>query len=315
MIKVSNEELKKIGQFMSCCEDMINGKFILADTKIKKILNMVAESEELYRYISECLMDYDFSREYFHASVRNNINGGVFQVPSEQSKLVAFVFCFLVECDAGRIDFFTFINENFKNENKNESYKAFAKQLLVPFKEIIASRFSFGGVNDEEVQNLANTYRQDLMENPVFEQNQYGQTNFEQNIDASQYGQYEQYQVQQGFENANIQNGFYANQNVNIAPAKPQAEVDDKSAKKDVWAEMVEICSNVESAVYAEHHLKEYLKEELLYILGTIKYSTKYKDARIISALVTAFDELSKKFRSIQFVFGELKNKIQSLYE
>ncbi|MGN1221601.1 MAG: hypothetical protein ACI4TT_00020, partial [Christensenellales bacterium] len=82
----------------------------------------------------------------------------------------------------------------------------------------------------------------------------------------------------------------------------------------DVWEDIKNICDNVISCVYTERKLKEYLKEELIYILKTIKYSTKYKDAKIVSALVTAFDEMSKKFRSIQFAFDELKNKIEELY-
>ena len=81
-----------------------------------------------------------------------------------------------------------------------------------------------------------------------------------------------------------------------------------------VWKDICDICSNIEGAVYTERKLKDYLKEELLYILNTIKYATKYEDLRLVSAFATAFDELSKKFRSIQFVFGELKNKLQELY-
>ena len=109
MINVSNEELTKIAQFIASCNDMINGKFILADIKITKILNMIANSTELYNYVKECLIDYDFSREYHRAEVKNRLNNGVFTVPNMPNTLVAFVFCLLVECDAKRIDFYNFI--------------------------------------------------------------------------------------------------------------------------------------------------------------------------------------------------------------
>ena len=36
MIRVSNEELSKISQFLASCDSMANGKFILADVKITK---------------------------------------------------------------------------------------------------------------------------------------------------------------------------------------------------------------------------------------------------------------------------------------
>ena len=78
MLKVSNEELSKIAQFISSVDDMINGKFILADVKITRVLNMIAGSDELYRYISECMIGFDFSREYHRAEAKNSLNGGAF---------------------------------------------------------------------------------------------------------------------------------------------------------------------------------------------------------------------------------------------
>ena len=310
MIKVSNEELMKISQFMASCDDMIKGKFILADVKIAKILNMIAESQELYRFISECMIGYDFLREYHKAEVKNNLNGGVFSVPSEPSKLVAFVFCLLVECDAKRIDFYAFINENFNGEDRTETYNKFANQLLVPFKQAIANRFGVDAVAEQEVSNLTEQYREDLKQAPVFE-NEYGQTYYEsQNFE--QTNQYHNYQNEANVQNAQPNQNSTANFEMPLS--KFQEEMEKDNTKKDIWEEIIEICSNVESAVYAERHLKQELREELLYILKTIKYSTKYHDVKIISALITAFDEMSKKFRSIQFVFGELKNKMQSLY-
>ena len=299
MIKVSNEELSKIAQFVASCDDMINGKFILADVKITKVLNMIASSEELYRYISECMAHFDFAREYHRAEVKNGLNGGAFAAPAEPEKLVSFVFCVLVECDAKRLDFYNFINDNFGREGKSNAYGAFASALLVPFKEIIANHFGLSGVSSEAIDSMTESYREDLRQMPVFE-DETNKTSFDEHINPSYYGEPEVPSNSQDYE---------ASQEFS-APSFAEP----KATEKDVWQEICDICENVESAVYAERHLKEYLKEELLYILKTIKYSTKYRDVKIISALVTAFDELTKKFRSIQFVFGELKNKMETLY-
>lgn len=324
MIKVSNEELSKIAQFVASCDDMINGKFILADVKITKVLNMIASSEELYRYISECMVGFDFAREYHRAEVKNSLNGGSFAVPSDEAKLVAFVFCILVECDAKRLDFYNFINENFGRESKSNAYNNFASTLLVPFKEIIASHFGLGGVSNQTLQDMTNSYREDLKEAPIFEEDNnktFVEQDVWQNNTQSQYNQNVNYQ-NENMESSNMLNvslfqnksNFVNQTNYNQFDKQPEVQNISQNAEKDVWKEICEICENIESAVYAERHLKEYLKEELLYILKTIKYSTKYRDVKIISALVTAFDELTKKFRSIQFVFGELKNKLEKLY-
>lgn len=287
MIKVSNEELSKITQFTAGCNDMINGKFLLADIKIMKLLNMIADSDELYSYIKECMTDFDFSRELHRAEVKNRLNNGEFLVPTEPNSLVAFVFCLLVECDAKRMDFYNFISENFASENKSDSYKLFSQKILVPFRDAIASHFATTGATALEVESMTNSLKNDLKTAPIFEQeNSNFVGNFSQNGSAMQ----------------NDASAMQTNQN-------PPVDEKDK-----IWKEIPNIVENIENSVYSERHIKSYLKEELLYILKTVKYCTKYKDVKILSALVTAFDEMSHKFRSVQFVLGELKNKIEFLY-
>src|SRR5574344_1411732 len=185
MIKVSSEELSKISQFVASCNDMINGKFILADVKITKILNMIAGSDELYRYITECMTGFDFSREYHRAEVKNGLNGGVFAVPAEREKVVAFVFCLLVECDAKRIDFYGFINENFSGSDRNDSYKTFANVLLMPFRDIISNHFGMGEISEAEQSNMTQTYKEDLKTTTLFKKNN-GLVNVQQNV-VNQY--------------------------------------------------------------------------------------------------------------------------------
>lgn len=350
MIQVSAEELTKISQFIAGCNDMINGKFLLADIKITKMLNMLAGSQELYNYIKECMIDYDFSREYHRAEVKNRMNGGVFAVPATPNSLVAFVFCLFVECDAKRIDFYNFIKENFASESKNDSYKLFAETLLVPFAKAISSHFMLDGQDNGEAQNLENSIKKDLMSEPMFDaqntaynQNYFANSNnqnvqnsynsfdnnnayYQQNNNIQNVGVEQQNDIinqqdntwqnevyQQDFDVNNVQNysDIHSQKNENISEISQQFNI-NKSDK--IWHEICAICDNVISSVYTEKRLKDYLKEELIYILKTIKYSVKYKDIKIVSALVTAFDELSRKFRSIQFVFGELKNKIEELY-
>ena len=172
MIQVSAQELSKISQFIAGCNDMANGKFILADIKITKLLNMIANSQELYGFIKECLTDYDFSREFHRAEIKNRLNNGAFAVPSSPNLLVAFVFCLLVECDAKRIDFYNFINENFPSASKSESYKKFSENLILPFSKIISSHFMFEEDNSSQISELTQSLKNDLQQEPIFEKSQ-----------------------------------------------------------------------------------------------------------------------------------------------
>ncbi len=141
MQKVTNDDLVKVSEFISSVDGLINGKFILADIKISNILKMIASNQALYGYIKNCLIDFSFDKELSRAEVKNRFNNGEFKLPMEKSKVVAFVFCLLVECDAKRMDFYGFINSNFKSDNNGSEYANFARTILVPFKEIIIDEF------------------------------------------------------------------------------------------------------------------------------------------------------------------------------
>lgn len=164
MQKVTNDDLVKISEFISSVDGLINGKFILADIKISNILKMIAENPSLYAFIKNCLIDFSFDKELSRAEVKNRFNNGEFKLPVEKTKIVAFVFCLLVECDAKRLDFYGFINSNFKADNNGSEYANFARTILVPFKEIVINEFL--NRNEEASEE---EYVQDENENENFE--------------------------------------------------------------------------------------------------------------------------------------------------
>ena len=151
MRSITNDDLIKISEFINSVEGLINGKFILADIKISNLLNMIATNSALYNYIKKCLIEFSFEKELSRAEVKNRFNNGEFKLPPEREKIVAFVFCLLVECDAKRMDFFGFINDNFKANKNMSEYNNFAQSVLVPFKDIIIEHF-YNENNEEDNQ-------------------------------------------------------------------------------------------------------------------------------------------------------------------
>ena len=53
-----------IQNFINSCDDMIKGKFIMADNKISKILESIANNEKLYKLVNDCVNGYNFQKEY-----------------------------------------------------------------------------------------------------------------------------------------------------------------------------------------------------------------------------------------------------------
>lgn len=145
-MKITDEELKKIEEFAENCDEMINCKFILADSKIAKILKSIANSKELYGYMAECLLNFDFTKEFGKSKVVG-FSSNSFKMPDEDYKKVALVFCFLVEVDSKNISLYDFVTKFFADENVDE-YENFTKNFLLPFKIEILKHF---GLYEEPV--------------------------------------------------------------------------------------------------------------------------------------------------------------------
>lgn len=137
-MSIKEQDQNKIKQFFEACNELIRGKFILSDIKISKMLKAIATCQTLYNLFSTCLLNYNFDREFRNAKVSNKVNGGYFVMPSEEKKVIALVFCFLLEVDKGNINLQTFVIENFYSaEGYNVSYNNFSINVLVPFKNAV----------------------------------------------------------------------------------------------------------------------------------------------------------------------------------
>ena len=133
-------EKEDIIELINACNDFIEGKFILADIKISKILKAISNSKDLYDLIAECMINYDFERAFEGAKI-----GGrnvVFTMPKENHKIIPFAFCLLVEIDSKRLNFNEFLSTQFPTaNNQNEEYFAFGKSVIIPFRNAIADVF------------------------------------------------------------------------------------------------------------------------------------------------------------------------------
>ena len=151
MTEFSDIEKKNLKTFFVACNEMINGRFILSDIKIAKILNAVANSSVLYDLFAKCMVDFNYKMEFRNAKVTNKVNGGYFVLPNDEKRIIALVFCFLIDVDNNRINLQSFINENFYSaDGYNISYSNFSLNMLVPFKNSVSNLL---GVNENGEDN------------------------------------------------------------------------------------------------------------------------------------------------------------------
>lgn len=155
---------KDLKTFFKACDEFTNGRFILADVKISKILRAVANSKEIYNLLAECLINFDFEREFSKCRVQSATGGIAFRLPAELHKLVPLVFCLLVDFDSKKLDFNYFLKTQFPlASSQQEEYQMFSDNVVTPFKKAIAELFNVTtDVDDEEELSVINTEYEEL---------------------------------------------------------------------------------------------------------------------------------------------------------
>ncbi len=138
---------KKIEYFIALCDDLITCKFLVAESKIKKLLVALAETEPICSLVAECMEQFNRDREFNKTFVADGKGHFYCFMPTEEYKIIALVFCVLADIDKGKdrggIDFTDFIKRYFDDEEGVNCYTHFARKIILPFRELIAEAFSF----------------------------------------------------------------------------------------------------------------------------------------------------------------------------
>ena len=151
------ESNNEIFNFFSACDEFIEGKFILADIKIAKILRAISESNIIYNLIAESLINYDFQKEYdaLHDYSLEHHNG-ILTLPNDSQMVIPFAFSLLVEIDSKQINFNEFLAKEFPNaSSQKEEYTVFANQIILPFKNAVKKELGFEDEGAEDGSNIS----------------------------------------------------------------------------------------------------------------------------------------------------------------
>lgn len=138
----TNEQIFK---FVTACDELISAKYPAADQRIADVLKAIAGGKELENLFSAVTKDFDFvkaKRSYLRfPAVAGAAHGAAF-LPAERGDVLAFVFCLLVEFDAGAMPLGDFLLRYFYEDGSyTASYMQFAERMIVPFRDIVKSCF------------------------------------------------------------------------------------------------------------------------------------------------------------------------------
>lgn len=287
---LSLEEHSKICGLISSCNEMIDGKFILADYKIANILKNITSSKEVYNLIANQMNNFNFEREFSKAQLRGSAKPNKFKLPDEDEKVLPFIFCILVGIKNKELDFDFFLKEYYSDENgRAEEYSNFASEIILPFRNIIAKYFEIS-VDELNKNNISKN--------------------------------------SQNFEIPSIKKDFYDNEeNLDSDKERKKDEIDIKERKGDkdmtnetlemkfnkveqFLAEVTGICKDIKSELSFDKRVNKDLKDDIIYITNAILSNCEMRDFNNVVAFITVFNYMASNVRSIKFLTKELKRLI-----
>lgn len=138
---------EQIDLFLQRCDEVMQSKFILADTKIGDLLKAIASSDLLYAFFREITRDFDYpaAKEKYMNGAASSPQRRRLLFPDDLSEKLAFIFCLLIDLDNKDIDLSDFLREFFYEDGSvYESYYAFCNQVIKPFKNDVKNIFRGG---------------------------------------------------------------------------------------------------------------------------------------------------------------------------
>ena len=138
----------QIDIFLRRCDELMRTSFILADAKIGDLLKAVTTSDLLYAFFRDITQNFDYvaaQLRYMNYVPYPGSRKHLLLLPEDSTEKLAFIFCLLVDFDAGRIDLGAFLQEYFYEDGSvYGSFYAFSNQVIKPFKSAVRTMFRGG---------------------------------------------------------------------------------------------------------------------------------------------------------------------------
>lgn len=291
------DEYAKVCGLLASCNDIINGKFILANYKISNILKNISASREVYNLLAGYLNNFDFEREFSRAQLRSASHTSKLVLPSDKEKLLPFVFCLLFNLDNNAINFDMFLKEFYRSENGHgEEFKSFANAVIVPFRDFIAEHFE---IPLEKAKALSPEQTPETTEPELKQQEEKDEEDDDEDEEED-----DEDDDDDDFEFDDEDEGEKI----------PYSELTEEKVEQFL-IEIKSICNEILTELSYDRKVKEEHREDIEYIANAIISNCESGDLNNTVALITAFEYVSHKAKSLKFLSRELKKLLYEFYE
>lgn len=173
---MDNNQINSILNYIAHSNEFCSGKFIFANLKLGEIYDAMICSDEIMEFVEDCCEDFRYSLEFTKAFVKTPTKPGRFVAPKDSKKFVALCFNLLKDFKQKKFDFDAFILRYFDGDEHLSKQQLFAKQFVLPLKNIIADNFELSKDNQMffEIEKTEQVEKEEVIEekneNENFEQ-------------------------------------------------------------------------------------------------------------------------------------------------
>lgn len=156
---------EQIDLFLHRCDEVMQSKFILAESKISELLKAIATSDLLYAFFRDITKDFDYAAaqaKYMNYAPYGSSKQKKLLFPDDSLEKLAFIFCLLVDIDKKTLDLNWFLQEYFYEDGSfYEAFYSFCNQVIKPFRNDVKGLFHGGvaPVSKEAAGEISEKYR------------------------------------------------------------------------------------------------------------------------------------------------------------
>ena len=136
---------QQLNRFFQACDKLMNEKYMVADTRIDEVLRSIGECRALTDLFSAATERFDYpaaKKMYLRFPASPTSAHGKAFLPKDRGEALAFVFCILVDLEAGRIKLDDFLLRYFYEDGSyTASFALFSDRMLRPFRDIVQECF------------------------------------------------------------------------------------------------------------------------------------------------------------------------------
>ncbi len=136
-------------RFFAACDDLLQSKHFFAEKKIETLMRSIAECGELMALFSQLTRNFHYEaakRLYLKEPRETRTARGAAYLPADESELLAFVFCLLMEIDTQEVKLPDLLLRYFYVDGSlTASYALFVQQVIRPFRDVVRRCFPDAG--------------------------------------------------------------------------------------------------------------------------------------------------------------------------